>query len=125
MGLTQKQKLFADYYISNGGNGSEAYKKAYTTCKKDETARVNASKLLTNANVLQYVAERNEELSSSRIADMKEVKEFWTESMRDTEAELKDRLKASEFIAKSNGAFLDKVEHTGNIPVMIVDDIDD
>lgn len=123
MKLTQKQKLFADYYISNGGNGSDAYRRAYPTCKKEDTAKVNASRLLTNANILRYVEERNKELADDRIADMREVKEFWTDSMRNIKAELKDRLKASEFIAKTNGAFLDKVEHTGNIPVMIVDDI--
>lgn len=33
--------------------------------------------------------------------------------MRDSEADIKDRLKASEYIAKTNGAFIDKREIHG------------
>ena len=125
MKLTQKQKLFADYYISNGGNGSDAYKKAYPSCKKDDTARVNASKLLTNANIAKYIRNKNNDLSSSRIADMKEIKEFWTNMVRDGENDPKDRLKASELIAKTNGAFLDKVEVTERNIVVDIEEDDD
>jgi phage terminase small subunit len=31
--------------------------------------------------------------------------------------EPRDRLKASEYIAKTNGAFLDKVEHSGSVTI--------
>jgi phage terminase small subunit len=115
MKLTPKQQAFVDYYISNGGNGGDAYKKAYSSCKKDDTARVNASRLLTNANVKEYIAEKNNQISNNRIADMKEVKEFWSNVLRGEESDMKDRLKASEFIAKTNGAFLDKIEHSGTV----------
>ena len=118
MKLTAKQQKFCDYYIETG-NGSESYKRAYTSCKKDDTARVNASKLLTNANIIEYIEERNKLLESDRIADMKEVKEFWTTTMRNESVEDKDRLKASELIAKTNGAFLDKVEHSGGLDIMV------
>jgi phage terminase small subunit len=47
------------------------------------------------------------------IADITETKRFWTEIMRDGNADLKDRLKASEFIAKTNGAFIEKKELQG------------
>ena len=118
MKLTAKQQKFCDYYIETG-NGSESYKRAYTSCKKDDTARVNASKLLTNANIVEYIEERNKLLENDRIADMKEVKEFWTTTMRNERVEDKDRLKASELIAKTNGAFLDKVEHSGGLDIMV------
>src|SRR5699024_11726108 len=68
---------------------------------------------------LKYIEERNKEIESKRIANMKEVKQFWTEILRNDMYETKDRLKASEFIAKTNGAFLDKVqadvEHLGQV----------
>ena len=48
-----------------------------------------------------YLKERNKELESQKIADMREVKEFWTNTLRDEENEIKDRLKASEYIAKT------------------------
>ena len=124
--LTEKQKRFADYYIETG-NATESYKKAYESCTKDETARANASRLLTKANILEYISERNKQLDSYRIANMQEVKEFWTNFLRSENIEPKDRLKASEFIAKTNGAFLDRVEQT-NIEIVIdieEDDVDD
>jgi phage terminase small subunit len=52
--LTIKQELFCKYYIENKGNASKAYMKAFST-KKEETAKANASRLLTNANISQKI----------------------------------------------------------------------
>ena len=59
-GLTPKQRAFADEYILNGGNGTKAYLRVYKNVKNEETARVNASRLLTNANVSNYIREKTE-----------------------------------------------------------------
>ena len=114
MKLTPKQQAFADYYIQSG-NATESYKKAYESCKKEETARANASRMLTNANVVAYIEEKQKEIDSTRTADMKEVKEFWSRTMRDVGNTMKDRLKASELIARTSGAFLEKVEVKGEV----------
>lgn len=114
MKLTPKQQAFADYYIQSG-NATESYKKAYESCKKEETARANASRMLTNANVVAYIEEKQKEIDSTRTADMKEVKEFWSQTMRDVGNTMKDRLKASELIARTSGAFLEKVEVKGEV----------
>lgn len=111
MKLTPKQQKFADYYIASG-NATEAASKAGYSQK---TARSIGQENLTKPAIKEYINERNKQLESERIADMKEVKEFWTETMRNEEVEYKDRLKASEHIAKTNGAFLDKVEHSGTV----------
>lgn len=58
--LTAKQQRFCDEYLIDL-NGTRAYKAAYPSVKKDETARVNASRLLTNANVKAYIQERQKE----------------------------------------------------------------
>lgn len=60
MVLTEKQKIFADEYLIDL-NATRAYKAAYLSCKKDESARVNGSKLLTNANVAAYIDKRIQE----------------------------------------------------------------
>ncbi|MGM9572337.1 MAG: terminase small subunit [bacterium] len=57
MKLTEKQKRFADEYLIDL-NATRAYKAAYTSCKKEETARVNGSKLLTNTNVKAYIDDK-------------------------------------------------------------------
>ena len=55
--MTDKQKLFCDEYLIDL-NATRAYKAVYKTCKKDETASVNGSKLLRNTKVQAYIAER-------------------------------------------------------------------
>ncbi|MEG1256887.1 terminase small subunit [Clostridium sp.] len=55
--LTEKQRIFANEYLVDL-NATRAYKNAYSSCKKDETARVNGSKLLTNTNVKEYIDKR-------------------------------------------------------------------
>ncbi|MEH7307251.1 hypothetical protein [Neobacillus drentensis] len=44
------------------------------------------------------------------IADITETKRFWTEIMRNGNGDMKDRLKANVFIAKTNGVFVEKKE---------------
>src|SRR5689334_23266047 len=118
MKLTPKQKLFADYYIENP-NGTEAYKRAYPTCKKDSVARANASRLLTKANVLQYIEQTMAKKAEKRIAQQDEILLYLSSVMRgketeqtlrgigegaqtidDIEVSAKDRIKAAELLLK-------------------------
>ena len=46
---------------------------------------------------------------------MVEVREFRANAMRNSENSMKDRLKASELIARTSGAFLEKVEVNANV----------
>lgn len=59
--LTDKQKKFVNEYLIDL-NATRAYKAVYSSCKKDETARANGSRLLTNANVVGYLDERQKKL---------------------------------------------------------------
>ncbi len=56
MKLNTKQQLFCQYYVEEKGNWTTAYKRAYGT-KNDQTAKVNASRMLTNANVIRKIRE--------------------------------------------------------------------
>ena len=60
MELTEKQKVFCDEWLKDL-NGTRAYRAAYKGVKNDETAKVNASRLLTNANVQKYIQEKQKE----------------------------------------------------------------
>jgi phage terminase small subunit len=119
--MNEQQKKFADYYIESG-NATESYKRAGYKAKGN-VAEANASRLLRNAKVMEYIAERNKQLESHRIADMTEVKEFWTNLLRDVQADAKDRLKASEYIAKTNAAFVDKQEVDSKMSIRIEGDV--
>jgi phage terminase small subunit len=114
--LTEKQQRFVDYYITSG-NAEDAAKKA------GYNARGNTTKLLQSTTIQQAIKERNKQIESDRIANMEEVKQFWTITMRSGEADLKDRLKASEYIAKTNAAFIEKQQITGEMTQTIQTDL--
>ncbi|MEY2192086.1 terminase small subunit [Neobacillus sp. BF23-41] len=78
---------FADYYIETG-NATVSYLRAGYEAEGN-AAEVNASRLLRNAKVQEYIKERNEQLDVEFIADISETKRFWTEIMRDAGADMK------------------------------------
>ena len=68
--------MFCDEYLIDL-NATRAYKAAYRSCKKDETARTNGSRLLTNANIKAYIGERMEEREKrTEITQDKVLKEL-------------------------------------------------
>ena len=59
--MTDAQKRFCNEYLIDL-NATRAYKVAYPRCKKDETVRANSSRLLTNANIQNYILEKQKEI---------------------------------------------------------------
>ena len=144
-GMTEKQKIFADEYIICL-NATRAYKKAYPNVKKDEVARANGSRLLTNANVKAYIEGQLEKLQSERVADQQEVLEYLTAVMRGKKTEpllvldgegkqkvvdaippVQARTKAAELLGKRYRLFTDKqeVEVQGTVVFANEDEIED
>lgn len=117
MALTEQQKKFCDNFIKSG-NATQSYMDAGYTAK-GAAARANASRLLTYDNVKEYIEQRSKSIEKDTIAGIQEVKEFWTEILRSEKQDVKDRMKASELMAKTYGAFLDRVEHTGDMEIKI------
>ncbi|NJJ38551.1 terminase small subunit [Paenibacillus apii] len=127
--MNAKQIAFADYYIETA-NGAESYKRAYPSCKSDATARTNASKLLTNPNIQNYIKERMEQKDKLRIASQDEVLSYLTQVMRGEvqdqlgfETSVRDRNNAAELLGKRYALWTEKKELTGNLGVTIVNDI--
>lgn len=115
MKLNQREKALAENYAATGNAEQSAIKAGYSK----RYARGNAHRLVAKSGIKEYIAELNKSIQSDRIADMAEVKQFWTDTIRNAENDYKDRLKASEYIAKTNGAFLDKVEHSGGLDIKV------
>lgn len=141
MGMTEKQKIFADEYIIEL-NATRAYKKAYPNVKKDEVAKAAGSRLLTNVNVKAYIDEQLEKLKSERVADQQEVLEFLTSVMRgevtepllvldgegyqkviEAKPNVSTRKSAAVDLGKRYGLFVEKQELTSNTVTQIVWDI--
>lgn len=73
--LTNTQKLFCQEYLKLGMNGTQAYLKVYKSCKKEETARTNASRLLTNANIKKYIEELQTKVEEKAIVNINMIVE--------------------------------------------------
>ncbi len=139
--MTGRQRRFADEYLIDC-NGARAYKAAYPSVKKDESARANASKLLTNTSIKSYIDEKLSEIISARTADAKEVMEYLTTVLRGeskaticvtegtgdgcSEARLlekppdeRERLRAADLLGKRYGLYTDKVDVSGDVGVVI------
>lgn len=71
--LSNNQKLFCQEYLKLGMNGTQAYLKVYKTCKKEETARANASRLLTNANIQEYIKELQEKVEEKAVVSIEMI----------------------------------------------------
>lgn len=118
--LTAKQRAWIDYY-KQGKTATEA---ARLAGYKPDNAKVIGAQNLTKLN--QYISDRDELLDRDRVADMAEINAFWSDTMRDDTADIKDRLKASELRARSIGAFIERREIVGaqTITVKLLDDDD-
>lgn len=129
-GISDKQQRFADEYLSNGCNATQA---AISAGYSKKYARQNAPKLLRNTTVREYIDKRNQEISSAKIVTQQELQEYWSGMIRGNEKEqvlvgvgkgeqviddmdvsAKDRLKASELMGRTLMMFTDNVNLGGS-----------
>lgn len=105
MTMHQRKRVFCEVYLISGNATQAAISAGYSP----KTARSQGQHLLTLADVKEYLDQRNQEISEANTAQMEEVRQFWTATMRNQTMKPADRLKASELLAKTYGAFLDRV----------------
>lgn len=83
MKLTAKQRLFADEYIKSGNATQSAIKAGYAV----KSARFTGAENLTKPNIKSYIDAKMAEIESYKIADAKEVLQFYTRVLREEETE--------------------------------------
>lgn len=83
MRLTAKQRLFADEYIKSGNAMQSAIKAGYS----DKYAKSSSSKMLENVGIKSYIDAKMAEIESHKIADAREVLEFYARVLREEETE--------------------------------------
>lgn len=117
MKLNARDKKFADEYIRTGKIIESAIKAGFAeSTARDRAAEwLNPNSKSAKTSVLEYISEINKKIEKEKIADAKEIQEFWTKTFRDEEVEMKDRIKTSELLAKVQGAFVENINLTGNI----------
>lgn len=101
--MNLRQKLFCEYYLGECcGNAEQAAIKAGYSAK---SARTGANKLLQNAQIQCYIAQKSSEIATNNIASIQEIQTFWTNIMNDIDEPTKNRLRASELLGKAKGMF--------------------
>lgn len=77
----------------------------------------NVSVIMCRPHVIKAIQEREvtNEIFKPLIASREELQVFWTTIMRDEENGLKDRMKASEYLGKSFGMFVEKIEQKNTV----------
>ena len=100
---TIKQQRFIDLY---DGNLTAAAKKAKISVSY-------AKKIVSNSVLLGLIKDRERERNKTSIASREERQEFWTESMRNNDLDIKDRQKSSELLGRSEADFTDIKRHVG------------
>ena len=141
--LKLKHKLFANEYIANGQNATQAYLKAYPDVT-EETARVNGSKLLTNTNIRAYIDAELKKIEEKAILSRDEILRLLAEGARgkmkeqkpvfnpakgtietvEVDIAPKDRMKALELAGKTMNLFTDKLDLSGDIEIKVEIDED-
>lgn len=124
--MNNNQRTFAQEYVKNGNNGTKAYMKAYPDCTY-ETAMANASDLLRNTKVKEYIESLQAEIEDKAIMSAKERMEWLTKVVTgeiDEKIYMSDKLKSIDILNKMDGNYVTKVE--GNIGITNIEvDIDE
>lgn len=109
--LTPKQARFVEAYMgAAAGNATEAarlagYKGNDVTLASVGKENLRKPQIAEQINLLQK--------EDPLVADREERQRFWSAVMRDKNADMKDRLKASEILGKSQADFIERHEHSG------------
>ena len=106
MSLKPEHIVFSENYVIHW-NATKAYQFAYPDSSYD-SARVNASKLLTNTNISDYIEEIQKDLSKlagvSALGNILELKKILTvDEAKKPKERAGDRIKALEVINKMLG----------------------
>jgi len=99
--LTDKQESFVKEYLIDF-NGARAYKEIYPNVK-DSTARTNASKLLTNTNIQDYIKSKQKKTSDKLEITKEQILQMVFDIAKSKGERTNDRLKAFEIVNKMLG----------------------
>lgn len=97
-------------YKANGGN----MKKAMIDAGYSETYADRNSKYLLGI-IGEEIKTQQKEIKSDKIKTITEIQEWWSGVMDDAEEDMAQRIKCSDLLAKSQGAYVENVNINGNI----------
>lgn len=108
--LSEKQRRFAEVY---DGNGTQAARAAGYS-GSDNVLAQTARDLLTNPQVAALIRAREDKKLAPQIMGREERQAFWSTVARADGESMRDRLRATELLGKSNADFIERHEHSVN-----------
>jgi len=109
--LTDKQEKFVDLW--NGNATVTAAACGYSNPKQA------GSRLLKNVDISRRISERRVQEAQTGIMSRQERQQFWTDTVKSSDEDIKDKLRASELLGKSEGDFFERVEQSGEVKLKI------
>jgi phage terminase small subunit len=118
--ISKKHLAFIDAYFTNGFNGKQAYLSVYKGVN-DNTAEVNASKLLSNTKVAEEVNKRQRDLSEkNKITRESLVENFMYIHDKQRDQFPPAAISALKEVGKMLGLYEpNKIEHSGDMSINI------
>lgn len=108
--LTEKQQKWIDEYIKCDDYTTASRNAGYTG-SNDNLKSMGYQNSIKFKEVLDARRlEISEKINNKNIAELEDIFEFWTKTFKDTKEDTRDRIKASELLAKAKGGFIEKVE---------------
>lgn len=104
--MTGKQQIFILEYLKDCNATRAAQAAGYSS----RTAYSIGQRLLKNVEVSQAIDAAMTERKNKLIATREQRQAFWSAVMNDTDEDMRNRLKASELLGKSEADFTDKVQ---------------
>jgi phage terminase small subunit len=114
MSLTPKQVRFVEVYAG------DAQRAAIEAGYPAHTAKQAGCRLMRNAEIVEAIRAREAPARKARIASREQRQAFWTRIMRSKACEIRDRLKASELLGRSEADFTDNIKGSGGMVVQVV-----
>lgn len=104
--LNARQRKFAEYYAQSGNAAESAVKAGYSA----KYANTNASKLLQNTTITNYIKELSDKLKDERIMSVKDRQVALSDIARNDGQDTSDRIRAIDTLNKMTGEYTVKVD---------------
>ena len=123
--LTTKQESFANAYVLNGGNATDAYRQSYTwQGMSDNALSVEACRTLALPNVSLRVQELRQPMIQEAVASIEERKKLLSEAVRkglgNGKMTPKDGLRAVDLLNQMDGLYVTRTESKNAVIVKLV-----
>lgn len=109
--LNKKQLLWIDEYIKTDDLTTASRNAGYKAKTNDDLKHIGYENSIRLKEIIdERRKELNEYITNNSIAELEDIQKFWTDTFNDPDVRLADRLKASELLGKSKGAFVERRE---------------